>query len=78
VPTFAFALSSAGGQRSDVFIREQVIRATLDLELVVRLHRRSPVSPPLARAAAWPGQPSGFPKLLAATIKTRRPDRPPI
>jgi hypothetical protein len=52
VHTFAFALGSAGGQRSDVFIREHVIRASLDLELVVRLHRRSPVPPPFARDAA--------------------------
>jgi hypothetical protein len=52
VHTFAFALGSAGGQRSDAFIREQVIRTSLDLELVVRLHRRSPIPPPFARDAA--------------------------
>jgi len=60
VHTFAFALGSAGGQRSDVFIREHVMRATLDLELVVRLHRRSPVPPPFARDAARPSARRGM------------------
>jgi hypothetical protein len=65
VHTFAFALGSAGEQRSDVFIREQVIRATLDLELVVRLHRRSPAPPPFTRDAARRACRSGGTGVLA-------------